>query len=131
MQTTSKAKITYKAIGALVVLNILLFIFLKGKHLYLFGVLLLPFYSAINQFFTHYTITQDALIIKELFETTEISLDKIRNLEQKKSHWTQIYLAGMPDEHQIIRYNKFDDKPIFPRKELIFVPASQELYFKN
>lgn len=131
---TSKAKVTYRPLIYILIFILIGIFFFESKWHFIFGafaMFVMPLYYGINQFFTSYTIIDNKLIIKELFAKTEIPIENIRKVENVSSSFLQKHLVGLPKIHQIIRYNKFDDKPISPKKELIFNQESHQLYFKD
>lgn len=131
---TSKAKVTYRPLIYIFIFILIGIFFFESKWYFIFGafaMFAMPLYYGINQFFTSYTIIDNKLIIKELFAKTEIPIENIRKVENVPSNFLQKHLVGLPKIHQIIRYNKFDDKPILPKKELILNQESRELYFKD
>lgn len=131
LKKTSKAKVTFRPLIYILIFILIAIFFFESKWYLIFGASAMPLYYGINQFFTSYTIIDNKLIIKELFEKTEIPIENIRKVENVPSSFLQKHLVGLPKTHQIIRYNKFDDKPILPKKELIFNQESRELYFKD
>ena len=131
MQQKSKSKISFVPLLLIIGLNLVAFLLLKGKGLFILAIFFTPIFQFINRLFLTYEINDNAFIIKNIFAKVEIPIDTIRYVENKEANPLMRYVFGMPSSYQILGYNTYDDHPVYSRKELIFVADSRHLYFKN
>ncbi len=69
----------------------------------------------INQYFTRYYISDNELIIKDLFTKKEIDFNTIRGVRKEEINWFGQFFSGRPKTSVRIMYNKFDEAEVFPR----------------
>lgn len=131
MQQISRSKIFIMPLALFILCAILATLLLRTKGILIFIFVFNPLLQFINQLFTRYQISRNSLIIKELFSKKEYPLESIRYVKEAKANLVQKYVYGYSDYYQIVGYHTYDERPIFPKKDLIFHADSQTLYFKT
>lgn len=127
----SRSEIAWLPLLLFVAVPVLAIVLFRQYGIFFVALFFNPVLEAVRQIFRSYRIENGFLHIDGAFGQRAIPINDIHFVQEQHSGiWQKLFL-GMPNRYFMLGLHSGENVAITSRKDLIFNPSTQQIYFKH